>query len=95
MFNRQNRNCVSLDGEWDFSRKQQLVELVATLNGDKPATIDLSACTYADSTVLGIFVGLKRKFGDVPITLLAPNPHILRILKIVGFDKIFPIAGTD
>lgn len=92
--NGQNTNSVALDGEWDFFRKEQLLEMVGELNSDRPALIDLRRCTYADSTVLGVLVALKKKFGNVPITLLGPHSHVLRILKVVGFDKLFAIR-TD
>jgi hypothetical protein len=45
------RNRVTLDGEWDLSRRDELIGLCSTLAKDGPATIDLRDCRYADSTV--------------------------------------------
>ncbi|MBV8531092.1 MAG: STAS domain-containing protein [Candidatus Eremiobacteraeota bacterium] len=85
-------NRIALDGEWDLSRRDELIALFSALTLDGPATIDCSGVTYADSTVLSVLAALKLKFADVPITLLCPNEQFLRILKIVKFDTLFQIA---
>jgi anti-anti-sigma factor len=81
-----------LDGEWDLTRRDELLALVVSLAPETPAVIDLRQCSYADSTVLGVLAGLRLKFGRVPITLLAPQPQVRRVLQIVNFDKLFTIA---
>ena len=87
-----SRNRISLEGEWDLARKEELIALLAGLRSGQPATIDLSRCTYADSTVLAALGLLKRTFEDVPITLIAPQSQTKRLLKITGYDKLFRIV---
>jgi anti-anti-sigma factor len=82
-------------GEYDLSRKAELEALLGTLASDRPATIDLRGCTYADSTVLSILALLRVRFAEVPITLLGPTPQLRRLLKIVNFDKIFRIIESE
>jgi anti-anti-sigma factor len=61
----------------------------------QPATIDLSRVTYLDSTVLNILFALRRKFQEVPITLLASQRNVRKILQIAGFDKLFQIIDQE
>jgi anti-anti-sigma factor len=88
-------NQVALDGEWDLARRSELNELLSQLTTDRRATIDLRACTYADSTVLNALVSLRVKFADVPVILLGPSPTLMHILKVVGFDKLFRITNNE
>ncbi|HYL27989.1 MAG TPA: STAS domain-containing protein [Candidatus Nitrosotalea sp.] len=85
-------NRVALDGEWDFSRKDELAALLGTLERDGAATIDIKGVSYADSTLLSVLAALRMKFAEVPITLLGPQPQIRRLLKLVQFDKLFNVV---
>jgi anti-anti-sigma factor len=89
------KNQVALEGEWDLSRKAELIALLSTLTKDGPATIDLRGCTYADSTVLSILAALRLKFQEVPITLLGARPQLRRVLKIALFDQLFNIVDEE
>lgn len=66
-------NRITLDGEWDLTRKDELITLLSGLTLGRPATIDMSGCTYADSTVLSALALLRRTFEDVPIILITPQ----------------------
>lgn len=85
-------NRIALEGEWDLSRRDELAALLAPLVPDGPITIDMQRTTYADSTVLAALVALTTRLQAAPITLLYPQPQILRVLKIANFDKIFAIV---
>jgi anti-anti-sigma factor len=89
------KNQVALDGEWDLSRKAELIALLGTLAKNSPATIDLRECTYADSTTFSILAALQLKFREVPITLLGAQPQLRRILKIIAFDQLFNIVDEE
>ena len=88
-------NWVVLNGEWDLDRKDELIGLFSRLREDGHATIDLRGVTYADSTFLSVLAALALKFNKTPITLLGPQQAILRVLKVVGFDKLFRIVGDE
>jgi anti-anti-sigma factor len=89
------KNQVALEGEWDLSRKAELITLLGTLTKRGPATIDLRGCTYVDSTVLSVLAALRLKFQEVPITLLGVRPQLLRVLKIALFDQLFNIVDDE
>lgn len=91
----QTSNRLALDGEWDLSRKTELTQLFSGLTNDRPAIVDLSHVTYMDSTVLNALAMLRCKFAGLPITLVAPNENVLRILSLVRFHELFHIVERE
>jgi anti-anti-sigma factor len=85
-------NRLVLEGEWDLDRKDELATLLERLTKDRPATIDVRGVSYADSTMLSLLARLALRFEGVAITLVAPQPQVLRVLKIANFDKLFQIV---
>jgi anti-anti-sigma factor len=85
---------IELDGEYDFSRKEELGLLFGALPADGPAVIELSRVTYVDSTFLNELVGLHSRLKAHGVTLVGPNSGIRRVLGIVGFDQLFRIADS-
>jgi anti-anti-sigma factor len=83
---------IELDGEYDISRKDEIVALFAMLDGEDPLLINLTAVSYIDSTVLRELAGLRLRSASRPITLLGANDGIKRVFRIVSFDKMFEIA---
>ena len=88
-------NRVVLEGEWDLTRKNELTKLLAPLSRDGNATVDIRDVTYVDSTTLGVLAGLLKRLQGTTITLLGPQPQILRLLKIVNFDRLFRIIDRE
>ncbi len=59
--------------------------------------VDLEACTYLDSTFLGILLGLGLKLKDIGSGLLHihnANPRNLELLKNLGLDRLISIEGN-
>jgi len=58
--------------------------------------VDLDACTYLDSTFLGILLGLGLKLkeaGNGLLHILNANPRNLELLKNLGLDRLIVIDG--
>ncbi len=58
--------------------------------------VDLDACTYLDSTFLGILLGLGLKLKDAGngrLHILNANPRNLELLKNLGLDRLIHIDG--
>jgi anti-anti-sigma factor len=89
------RNAIELEGEWDLSRKDELSRLLDSLEPDGRATIDLADVTYVDSTFLNLLASLRLRLAGAEITLLHPSEHLLRVLKLMKFDRLFQIVGRD
>jgi anti-anti-sigma factor len=83
---------IELDGEYDLSQKEVLASLFGALRADGPVTIDLTNVTYIDSTFLNALAALRGRVNGHPITLLGANATILRVLRLVGFDRLFHLA---
>ncbi len=93
--------CVlTLDGEVDVYTaprlKEALVEQIES--GCTNVLVDLESVGFIDSSGLGVLVGglrrAKEKGGS--IRLVCTRDNILKIFRITGLDKVFPIfADTD
>jgi anti-sigma B factor antagonist len=60
--------------------------------------VDLGACTYLDSTFLGILLGLGLKLkeaGSGLLRILNASPRNLELLKNLGLDRLISIEGDD
>jgi len=58
--------------------------------------VDLEACTYLDSTFLGILLGLGLKLregGNGLLHILNANPRNLELLRNLGLDRLINIDG--
>lgn len=78
--------------EWDMSNRDDLKRLLDKALLHPNVVLDMSAVTYADSTVLNELVKMRqarasRGFG--PARIVVPNPQIRRLFKIVGFDRLW------
>jgi len=64
--------------------------------GVRRFVVDLDACTYLDSTFLGILLGLGLKLkeaGNGLLHILNANPRNLELLKNLGLDRLIIIDG--
>src|SRR5271154_2064903 len=60
--------------------------------------IDLGACSYLDSTFLGILLGLGlklRESGNSLLTILNASSRNLELLRNLGLDRLIKIAGGN
>lgn len=58
--------------------------------------VDLGACTYLDSTFLGILLGLGLKLKEANnglLRILNASPRNLELLKNLGLDRLISIEG--
>jgi anti-sigma B factor antagonist len=91
--------CImSLDGEVDVYTSPSLKQdMVAAIDeGCAHMIVDLAEVGFIDSSGLGALVsGLRRmKERSGTIRLVGPREPILKVFKITGLDKVFPIFAT-
>jgi len=86
---------VTLEGEVDVYTaprlKEQLVELLD--DGCTSIIVDLEKVAFIDSSGLGVLVGALRRArekGGV-VRLVCTRESVLKIFRITGLDKVFPI----
>lgn len=90
-----SRTVISVIGEIDVytapSLRERLNELVAA--GHHDLVVDLGGVEFLDSTGLGVLVGgLKRaRAHDGTMRLVCTQEKILKVFRITGLTKVFPI----
>ncbi len=90
---------LRLDGEVDVytapKLKSRLIDLVD--QGKFKIVVDLEKVAFMDSSGLGVLVGgLKRvRSHDGSISLICSQENILKIFRITGLVKIFPIFDNE
>ena len=60
--------------------------------------VDLGACTYLDSTFLGILLGLGLKLKEADsgrLNILNASSRNLELLRNLGLDRLIHIEGAD
>ncbi len=89
---------VDVDGEIDVytapKLREKLIELVS--DGTYDVVVNLEGVDFLDSTGLGVLVGaLKRvKAHEGSLSLVCTQDKILKIFKITGLTKVFPIHDS-
>jgi anti-sigma B factor antagonist len=93
-----DRTVVVVGGEIDVytapKLREQLVDLVNA--GRYHLVVDMETVEFLDSTGLGVLVGgLKRvRAHDGSLRLVCTQERILKIFRITGLTKVFPIHDT-
>ena len=86
---------VALEGEVDVytapQLKTQLVELID--DGCISIIVDLEKVAFIDSSGLGVLVGALRRARerDGAVRIVCTRDSVLKIFRITGLDKVFPI----
>jgi anti-sigma B factor antagonist len=92
------RTVIEVGGEIDVytapKLREQLVDLVA--DGNYDLVVDMQRVDFLDSTGLGVLVGgLKRvRAHDGSLRLVCSQERILKIFRITGLTKVFPIHAS-
>jgi anti-sigma B factor antagonist len=93
-----DRTVVEVGGEIDVytapKLREQLVDLVA--DGKYHLIVDMENVDFLDSTGLGVLVGgLKRvRAHEGSLRLVCTQERILKIFRITGLTKVFPIHSS-
>ena len=96
---RDDGSCVvALEGEVDVYTaprlKDALVEAIA--DGCANVVVDLDKVAFIDSSGLGVLVGALRRAKERggTVRLVCTREGILKIFRITGLDKVFPIFAS-
>jgi anti-sigma B factor antagonist len=89
---------ISPAGELDLYTcpefKDELLRVIS--NGARHVVVDLTATTFVDSTALGVLLrGVERlRAQDGRLSVVCPDPGILRVFEVTGLHRIFEIHGS-
>ena len=91
---------VRVVGEVDMSHEAELrAELRAAVEAEANAiVVDLTECEFIDSSAIrALLLSRKEKNpnqGGESLAVAASSDQILRILEVMGLDKVLPIEPT-
>jgi anti-sigma B factor antagonist len=88
---------LRIDGEVDVYTAPRLKEeLVGAIeDGCIHVVVDLEQVGFIDSSGLGVLVSALRRARerDGAVRIVCTRDNILKIFRITGLDKVFPIFG--
>jgi anti-anti-sigma factor len=89
---------VSLRGGHDLGGRQALVDTLARVGAGRDLLVDLSECTFLDSTVLGVLLktSQEREADGARLGLvIPPEAHIVyRVTSVTGVAAVLPIYAS-
>ena len=86
---------VALRGDHDLSTKRHVSKALAGVRPGTPVVVDLTACTFVDSTIIGVFLDAcragSRPAPAVAIVLPSDTSYVYRALTVVGLRDLIPL----
>lgn len=95
---REGVSVLLLEGEFDSFEAAALTERLGTLlSAEKPRLVfDLNAASFLDSSTFAAFLAAQRHAqsrGGI-IVLARPRHGVLKTMKTLGIDHVFPVFGS-
>lgn len=87
---------VRVEGELDMATSGNLEEAIADAEPGVRLVIDLTECTFLDSSAVRVLVETVRSMEQSKgnVSLVARDPGILRVLEIAAVDTMLPVHPT-
>ena len=84
---------VRVTGDLDLATVPQLERALAERPEGAGLVIDLTDCTFVDSTCVRLLVGVARETerSGGRTAIVATDPGILRVLEITALDTLVPV----
>lgn len=88
--------CVRGDVDVATSRLLREQTLVIAGRGISRLVCDLRSVSFMDASGLAVLVGAQKRAASAggAVTLVCDNPHILRLLRLTGLDRVFEIRPS-
>lgn len=88
---------ISLAGEWDIYRRDELRERLEPAYNEADVVFDLTTAKYVTSTLICalVVVHKHRKSTGMPAAILAvKSAFVRRLLTATGLETLFPIYDS-
>ena len=87
---------VRVEGDLDMATSRELELAIESTDPADRIVIDLSGCTFLDSSALRVLVRQARAAEDAggATALVTTDPGILRVLEIATTDTLLPVHDT-
>jgi anti-sigma B factor antagonist len=97
-FAESNSALVALRGEWDISTQPQLAEALQRSRGRQNVVIELSDCSFLDSTTIGMLITLDRELaasgGRLEVALPPSQNVVNRAFALLGIREVLSVHDT-
>jgi anti-sigma B factor antagonist len=93
---RSGTTLVHVTGELDLATAPELQQALARRPRDTRLVIDLSECTFVDSSCVRVLVGAAREADQAGTKagIVARESGVLRVLEITGLDRLASVHRT-
>lgn len=88
---------ISLAGEWDIYRREELRSRLDPAYREREVVLDLTTAKYVTSTLMcALVVAHKHRdgLGLPPAVLAVRSAFVRRLLSATGLDGLFPIYDS-
>ena len=87
-------NCVvvRVEGELDMASASEFEDAISRVTSAPHVVIDLSACTFLDSTGTRVITEAMRLAPRVSV--VATDPGVLRVLEITAVDTMVSVHAS-
>jgi anti-sigma B factor antagonist len=87
---------VRVEGELDLATSASFEEALTDPGTGGRLVIDLTECTFLDSSAVRLLVGAIRdcEENQTQVSLVATDPGILRVLEIAAVDTMLPVHDS-
>ena len=84
---------VRVSGDLDLATSPRFSEALAAAAATRHVVIDLTGCTFLDSSGVRALAQAARKIpeGERRVDVVAGSPGVRRVLEITGVDRMVPV----
>lgn len=89
-------DVLRVEGELDMATTPTLEEAFARADPARPLVVDLTDCTFLDSSAVRVLIATARAAGEGGgrLSIVAQDDGILRVLEIAGIETLLPVHPT-
>lgn len=87
-------SILVVDGEIDLSNADELEQGLRAAAGAQRLIVDLTLCTYIDSSGLNALVRATHGSGHQGAVAVVARPETRRILEIAGLEELFEVYAS-
>jgi anti-anti-sigma factor len=81
-------DVVRVYGELDLAYAEKFEAMLTRVaESGKALAVDLSQCRYIDTTIISVFIRVRRLLGEKLTLIVPPSGSVDRIFKITGLAE--------
>jgi anti-anti-sigma factor len=85
-------DVLNVSGEVDLASSPELQALIETTPAGTKLIVDLTQCTYLDSSTLSVLVRAFKARGPALCLVLPPEARIRRLFAVTKLEDVFSIV---